>query len=284
MMSNKFTCVSKRDKTQRDACLNKIEENEVDIYVLESKALVDLWLFEKKFKGLNEHQIKEIAASMGVAEFISSRGALMHDLKSFFLIAEDLHKGGGIQGKYEIIKNGANSYITFKGNHRLRSIIKGTRYLSNNTKIIALGIGQSGLKVSTKGGVYLTFIYSVPFRTLELAFKNNYLLSNWVINVTSDVLKASISAIFGYFAGSFFISTSGIVLLPILVGVIVAFGVGEGLTYFEGKLELKQKLVAAIDRYVEKEAKNTLEKLDSEIRSLTALGQIRLGSYGVGFR
>lgn len=35
-------------------------ENEVDVYVLESKGLVDLWVFEK-FKGLNEEQIKDLA-------------------------------------------------------------------------------------------------------------------------------------------------------------------------------------------------------------------------------
>lgn len=54
MASDRFQCLSKRNKVQRDSCLKKIRENEIDIYVLESRAFVDLWVFEKKFKGLTE--------------------------------------------------------------------------------------------------------------------------------------------------------------------------------------------------------------------------------------
>ncbi|TOI94691.1 hypothetical protein CGI50_08870 [Vibrio parahaemolyticus] len=78
---------------------------------------------------------------MKVAEFVSSRGSLLHDVTAFYILAEDLHKGGAIIGKYEITRNGSKSYITFKGNHRLRSIVKGTWYLLNNANILALGIG-----------------------------------------------------------------------------------------------------------------------------------------------
>lgn len=54
MANNNFQCLSNRNKSQRDLCLKEIKENEVDIYVLESRGLVDLWAFEKKFKGLSE--------------------------------------------------------------------------------------------------------------------------------------------------------------------------------------------------------------------------------------
>ncbi|MFH4735451.1 hypothetical protein [Vibrio diabolicus] len=227
MTTDKFQCLSKRNRVKRNSCLKKIEENEVDIYVLDSRGLVDLWIFEKRFKGLSEEQVKDLAASMKVAEFVSSRGSLLHDVAAFYILAEDLHKGGTIIGKYEITRNGSKSYITFKGNHRLRSIVKGTRYLLNNANILALGIGQAGLKASAKGGVFLTIIYSVPYRTLELAFKKDYLFSNWVVNVSSDVIKASISATIGYLAGAYFIGATGVVLLPIGVGIVAALVVGE---------------------------------------------------------
>ncbi len=51
MTANKFQCLSKRNKVKRDSCLKKVAENEVDVYVLESKGLVDLWVFEKNSKG-----------------------------------------------------------------------------------------------------------------------------------------------------------------------------------------------------------------------------------------
>ncbi|EGQ9098425.1 hypothetical protein J4H24_15945 [Vibrio alginolyticus] len=275
MTTDKFQCLSKRNKVKRNGCLKKIEENEVDIYVLDIRGLVDLWIFEKRFKGLSEEQVKDLAASMKVAEFVSSRGSLLHDIAAFYILAEDLHKGGTIIGKYEITRNGSKSYITFKGNHRLRSIVKGTRYLLNNANILALGIGQAGLKVSAKGGVFLTIIYSVPYRTLELAFKKDYLFSNWVVNVSSDVIKASISATIGYLAGAYFIGATGVVLLPIGVGIVAALLVGEVLNSLEGKLELKEKVIAAIDEHFEKRAIQAIDEINEDIVRRKSISQLK---------
>lgn len=275
MTTDKFQCLSKRNRVKRNSCLKKIEENEVDIYVLDSRGLVDLWIFEKRFKGLSEEQVKDLAASMKVAEFVSSRGSLLHDVAAFYILAEDLHKGGTIIGKYEITRNGSKSYITFKGNHRLRSIVKGTRYLLNNANILALGIGQAGLKASAKGGVFLTIIYSVPYRTLELAFKKDYLFSNWVVNVSSDVIKASISATIGYLAGAYFIGATGVVLLPIGVGIVAALVFGEVLSSLEGKLELKEKAIAAIDEHFEKRAKQAIDDVNEDIVRRKSISQLQ---------
>ncbi|HDM8224221.1 TPA: hypothetical protein P0E24_001992 [Vibrio campbellii] len=275
MASDRFQCLSKRNKVQRDSCLKKIRENEIDIYVLESRAFVDLWVFEKKFKGLTEQQIRDLATAMGIAEFISSRGSLMHDIAAFYVLAEDLHKGGAINGKYEITKKGAKSYITFKGNHRLRSIVKGTRYLLNNANILALGIGQAGLRASAKGGVFLTVIYSVPYRTLELVFKKDCLFSNWIVSVSSDVLKASISATAGYIAGTAIMSVTGVVLIPIGIGIAVAFVAGGLLNSWEGKFELKEKAILALDAYFEKNAKLAVDGINEDIVSRQAISQFQ---------
>ncbi|TON39336.1 hypothetical protein CGH57_24190, partial [Vibrio parahaemolyticus] len=131
----------------------------------------------------------------------------------------------------------------------------------NNANILALGIGQAGLKASAKGGVFLTIIYSVPYRTLELAFKKDYLFSNWIVNIGSDVLKASISATVGYLAGAYVIGVTGVVLLPIGVGIVTALVVGEVLSSLEGKLELKEKAIAAIDEYFEKMDKQAIDDI-----------------------
>ncbi len=283
MANNKFQCLSQRNKIKRDQCLNAKDMPEVDIYALDQRGLVDLWLFDKRIKGLNDQQISSLIEGMKLAEVISTRGSLLHDMTAFYLLAEDLHKGGAILGKYEITRNGAQSYITFKGNHRLRSIIKGSRYLLNNAKIMALGIGQSGMKASAKGGVFLTLVYSVPFRTLELLFKKDYLLSSWVVYITSDVLKASIAAVVGYFFATALMATSGVVLVPIGIGLLVSFGVGEGLSYFEGKYALKEKVILQIDKYFEAEAKRAEENLESEVRRMRALTQIQQGIGGVSF-
>ncbi|WP_041060014.1 hypothetical protein [Vibrio owensii] len=67
MASDRFQCLSKRNKVQRDSCLKKIIENEIDIYVLESRAFVDLWVFEKNVKlavdGINEDIVRRKSIS-----------------------------------------------------------------------------------------------------------------------------------------------------------------------------------------------------------------------------
>ncbi|MGI9916613.1 hypothetical protein [Vibrio owensii] len=50
MACDRFQCLSKRNKAQRDICLKHTKENELDIYVPDSKAFVDLWAFEKNAK------------------------------------------------------------------------------------------------------------------------------------------------------------------------------------------------------------------------------------------
>ncbi|HHP0481000.1 TPA: hypothetical protein ACRZ2J_002770 [Vibrio campbellii] len=58
MASDRFHCLSGRNRVQRGSCLKQIKENEIDIYVPESKTFVDLWGFEKSTKlavdGINE--------------------------------------------------------------------------------------------------------------------------------------------------------------------------------------------------------------------------------------
>ncbi len=284
MANNKFQCLSQRNKIKRDQCLNAKDMPEVDIYILDQKGLVDLWLFDKRIKGLNDQQISSLIDGMKLAEFVSTRGSLFHDISAFYRLAEDLYKGGAILSKYEITRNGAQSYITFQGNHRLRSVIKGSRYLLNNAKIMALGIGQAGMKVSAKGGVLLTFIYSVPFRTLELVLQKDYLITNWVVNVSTDVLFASISATLGYIAGVSAATLSGVVLLPIGVGIVVAFLVGEHLNSLEGRLELKQKATAALNEHFEKSAQKAVENLHEDIVKRKAISQLQRSTNGVMFR
>ncbi|WP_104040246.1 hypothetical protein [Vibrio hyugaensis] len=69
MASDRFQCLSKRNKAQRDSCLKHIKENEIDIYVPESTAFVDLWVFEKNAKlavdGINE----DIVSRKSISQF-----------------------------------------------------------------------------------------------------------------------------------------------------------------------------------------------------------------------
>jgi len=129
---------------------------EVDLYVLHGPQFFALWLAKQQSQGLEQTAISQKLENLGLSELaqklVLTAASLTNqyagqvlDVKTMGVLALDMQRGGSILSKYEITQNGAKSYISFKGNHKLRTLIKGTRYLSTNTKMLSLGIGQQGL-------------------------------------------------------------------------------------------------------------------------------------------
>ncbi|SON52332.1 hypothetical protein [Vibrio tapetis] len=282
MQNSRFQCLSQRKKSQRDACLKSADVQEVDMYVLEAKGFSALWVATQKKQGLSESQIDAKAVVLGLTGFIASNGSAMHDFKDFYLLAEDLKKGGSILSKYEVVQNGSKSYIKFKGNHKLRSLVKGTRYLSNNAQVIALGIGKAGMRASAKGGVIITAIFSVVFRTLESALTQNYSVTNWVVNVSSDIVKAAIAGAIGYMAGTF-ASLTGVILIPIFVGIIVAVWVANKLDTYEGRYLIKEKVMERINHVIERSVINDVDTMNYRINISKSMQSMKKNPVGMSF-
>ncbi|CCO47010.1 conserved hypothetical protein [Vibrio nigripulchritudo SOn1] len=282
MQNSKFQCLSYRNKAKRDNCLKSAEVQDVDIYVLEAKAFTALWVANQKRNGLSDEQIDAKALALGIAGFAASNGSTIHDARDFYLLAEDLKKGGSILSKYEVTSNGQKSYIKFKGNHKLRSLVKGTRYLSNNAKVIALGIGKEGMRASAKAGVLVTVIYSVAFRTLELALTKNYSISDWVTNISADVIKAAISTVFGLIIGGI-AASSGVVLIPLVLGGVAAFAMGKMLDYLDGRFLIKEKIVKALNDYINDQAKSDLNNDINKWISSKSFQTLKTNPHGFSF-
>ncbi|WP_221076222.1 hypothetical protein [Agarivorans aestuarii] len=179
-------------------------------------------------------------------------------------------------GKYEITQNGAKSYISVKGNHKLRTVIKGTRYLSTNAQMLKLGIGQQGLKASAKGGVLITVLFSVPYHTLELTLKQDYLMSNWVVDISADVTKAAVSACLGFLFAS---AAAILTIIPIAVDVTVAFTFNTAFNYLDTRYQISKKIIDSINEYTEKRAKNDLDNLGIKIDRMKALNSMRTNGF-----
>lgn len=282
MQNSRFQCLSKRKKSQRDACLKSTDVQEVDMYVLEAKGFSALWIATQKKLGLSESQIDAKAVVLGLTGFAATNGSAMHDIRDFYLLAEDLKKGGSILSKYEVVQNGDKSYIKFKGNHKLRSLVKGTRYLSNNAKVIALGIGEAGRKASANSGVLVTVIYSVAFRTLELALTKNYSVGNWVVNVSADVVIAAIGVVIGIMAGTA-ASTLGIVVAPLFTMGVVAYASGSILSYIDGRYLVKEKIVKALNDHIDNQVKEKVNNTVAKGFSHHAVNNLRSNSIGMVF-
>ncbi|MDN3681947.1 hypothetical protein QWZ04_16695 [Vibrio tapetis subsp. quintayensis] len=145
--------------------------------------------------------------------------------------------------------------------------------MSNNAKMIALGIGKAGMRASAKAGVFITVVYSVVFRTLELALTKNYSVTNWIVHVGSDVVKAALAAFFGCFVGSFAL-TSGVVLFPIGLGIFVAFVSGLILETLEGRYLNKERIIKSINHKIEETISGDISKINRDVETQRAVSQM----------
>lgn len=284
MKNSKVQCLLNSNNRQLYSCLKNSNVEEVDIYVLEAQGLTALWIAAQKKNGLSYEQIDIKAATLGISGFVSSNGSTIHGIKDFYTLAEDLKKGGSILTRYEITPNGNKSYIKFKGNHKLRSLIKGTRYLSSNAKILALGIGMEGLKKSAKTGGIVTIIYSVSFRTLEFALIKNYSVSDWFTNISADLVKAAVSTVIGIIAGSMLIASQGVVVVPVMTALAAAFFTGWLLDYFDGRYLIKEKIVSGLNDYMKIQARMVIDKEINKGLSSRAAYSLRINNQGFLFK
>jgi len=62
-------------------------------------------------------------------------------------------------GKTRIKAYNGVQHIIFKGNHKTRKLITGTRYKLNNPKMISLGIGKQGVKQAARKGGAIRYYY-----------------------------------------------------------------------------------------------------------------------------
>ncbi|USD65782.1 hypothetical protein [Vibrio sp. SCSIO 43136] len=267
---NNFQCLSKRRKNDRDDCLNRLISSEVDVYVFDIKSFVELWYATYLNRGMSREEVDAIGVTLGVSESILTRASYGHDVGSIAILARDLHRGGSIFSTFEISKVDGKSYIKFKGNHKLRKVIKGTRYLSSNTKLLSIGIGAEGLKLAAKSGVLLTIFYSVPIYTLKLILQKDYQISRWVADVSFTIVQAALSGVAGVIVAG--MVTTTIVIVPLAVGVVAAFLASETISIIENEFLLKDRLTKAINNYVEKEAEKSIE---TYLRKSQAAGAIK---------
>ncbi|WP_055733183.1 hypothetical protein [Agarivorans gilvus] len=293
MAKNQFQCLSQRNKAKRDACLSKLrasEMKEVDLYVLHGPQFFALWLAKQQSQGLEQTAISQKLEDLGLSELaqklVLTAASLTNqfagqvlDVKTMGVLALDMQRGGSILGKYEITQNGAKSYISFKGNHKLRTLIKGTRYLSTNTKMLSLGIGQQGLKASARGGVLISVVFSVSHHTLELTLKQDYLLSNWVVDISADITKAAVSACLGFLFASAAAILTTVTIIPFAIGVTVAFAFNTAFNFLDTKYQISKKIIDSVNEYTERKAQDDITNLGMKIDKMKALNSMKTNGF-----
>ena len=218
-------------------------DNQADVYVLERDDLVAVWVQEQKRQGRTDSQVKArfedlvggttltIAAdSFQLADdYGATVVATSIDAKVLASLGRDMQRSGNLLGQYKIRPHNGKKYIAFKGNHRLRSVIKGTRYGLKSPTIVKMGIGPDGLKQTAKGGVYVTLFISVGLNSIAWIFDEEFGWKDFLTNVSEDVVKAAIAAVAGYLVGAAIGSLTGMAVFASALGIIVGLAVGVAL-------------------------------------------------------
>jgi hypothetical protein len=95
------------------------------------------------------------------------------------------------------VKTYANgkSYVLFKGYPGSRQVLRGTKYLVDNPKVVRMAIGPKGIAKSIKSGVVLTFVLSVGIEVIDYVLNDKATLSNFLGTVSTDIIKIGISAV-----------------------------------------------------------------------------------------
>lgn len=120
---------------------------------------------------------------------------------------------------------GGTDYIKLTGYPALRRILNGTRYSLRNPQILEMGIGIRGLGTSIVKGTKFCICCSLAWRAVELIFKSNYDLVDFLVDVTMDVAKIIVSSVAVgvvggvavLFGAPIIVTTFGVIILGLIL-------------------------------------------------------------------
>ncbi|MEK9496413.1 hypothetical protein V2H77_08130 [Photorhabdus sp. P32] len=157
----------------------------------------------------------------------------------------------GIKATEYVGKDG-NRYIKISGYAGVRKIITASRYKASNMKVISMGIGQQGLNSGIVKGMKFSIFFSAAYRTVELMFKDEYTLADFLGNIAVDLAKTVIIAFVSWVIGSLMlaISVSGASVI-VVSGVVL--GIGVLMTYALDNIDKKFKISETVINLIKRE-------------------------------
>lgn len=149
-------------------------------------------------------------------------------------------------------KVGGKTYIKITGYPALRRILNGTRYGAGHPQMLEMAIGRRGLSYNITQGVRYCIYFSLAWRAIELIFKSDYDLVDFLVDISMDAAKAVVSGVvIGIFAGGLTLVSAPIIVTTF---VIVALGLflNNRLNYIDDETGLSTELKTRIRDYFRK--------------------------------
>ncbi|RJT27480.1 hypothetical protein [Buttiauxella izardii] len=92
-------------------------------------------------------------------------------------------------------KYNGKSYIKITGYAGMRRILNGTRYGATNPQMLEMAIGMRGFGGAIIKGVKFCIYCSLGLRVIELIFKSDYDLVDFMVDIPMDIAKIIVSSI-----------------------------------------------------------------------------------------
>lgn len=149
-------------------------------------------------------------------------------------------------------KVGGKTYIKITGYPALRRILNGTRYGAGHPQMLEMAIGRWGLSYNITQGVRYCIYFSLAWRAIELIFKSDYDLVDFLVDISMDAAKAVVSGVvIGIFAGGLTLVSAPIIVTTF---IIVALGLflNNRLNYIDDETGLSTELKTRIRDYFRK--------------------------------
>ena len=213
-----------------DELVQNLDESEQYVQVLSVDDLIKEWEAQKS-------TIKTIASYYSAAMDANTARKLLQEF--------------GIRSQQVVIKTyNGKRYVIFKGYPGLRKILKGTRYLQNNPKVVRMAIGPKGIIKSAKGGFVITVVLSVGIEVFDYMIRDEATLSTLFGTVTADVVKIGLSSIAGAVAG---LAVGSAAVIGSVAGapLIAAIAVGIATGLVLDRIDRKIGATAALIKYYE---------------------------------
>lgn len=240
---------------------------QTDIFVLTHEEFLKLWVAVQSARGKSQAEIEQYLSEvtgLSLAQIslanAATFGSAIKDTPSFLAIYNDFKRSGNIFGKYEPITRNGKKYIVFKGNHKVRTILRGTRYLANNTQVVNVGVGKEALKQGAKSGFYISVFFSVTLNSINWLFEEDYRWTNWLATTSTDIVKAVIGALAGILAG-IALASGTVAVVAIGSGIIIGVIVSMGLNSIDERLKITKSFI----KYLEYKERQLMKTTGEEI-------------------
>lgn len=295
--------ISTEERCKLEALARQFKNNDYDIVVLDSGGMVALWYAARMQEGASPAKARtELQASLGewgLSEIweqvrdVAAKGAAYTatalDTRLLLKLAQDLGRSGSVLTKYRIAKYNGRDFIIFRGNHRARQLINGSRYLASNTRLVSLGVGKLGTAKAVTDGVKLTLVLMITFRAIDTLLSEEATWHTFVGAAAADIVKVGASG-----AASYIIATAvaggaaagAIAVGPLFVAIVVGATVGYGLDRLDEQLGFTQALVQGLreaDASFRRELRKVKREWDWHNRNPAAQVQFWMRVFGARY-